>query len=567
MADRFDRGNKRPGNIGYSRKDHTRAVLTIRPSPRDLGQLPHAPGFRVDLCNRASDPPVKVGHGSTRTRVHLDPLLVVHCVSARADLIVVVSVKQFGRPCPIPAFEGRSVFRVEPGHSFPLLGRRLALDARDADALFRGVGKFVGQKPSSRSRLGPVGAVGEKDVSPQGERQRIDRRRQSRCAGIGVNSDVAQIVAQPRADKCTGSVLGSDRRTLARNLLGHQPGHTFRRPAFHRRCDLTWLARRFHGELGWRARIRPLHCELQPGLLRSLLRGSNAGVFPEGEELLTSHFYRHYMVPMRWRHALSLCFWEEPSLDGLDCIFSMHRTEAQGDFSAAETRLLKSLHPLIDNARRRVDKLQIERSKLHSLEELIRDLPLAAAVLDWNLRPVYHNLAGRNECALWRQGENARAIKHDGNNFNVPDDLLQVCREMKREWSDISRLDAHSGRTMKREARNQMSLRALISLIPLNGSTFGKPSFLLQFVTLSKENAHPEPRTRNLSLLARLTREEREVAGLVCEGKSNDEIASSLSKSVWTVKRQMCSIFRKLDLKNRTELAMRLLTYSAKLSL
>ena len=291
------------------------------------------------------------------------------------------------------------------------------------------------------------------------------------------------------------------------------------------------------------------------------------GIFPEGEELLTSHFYRHYMVPMRWRHALSLCFWEEPSLDGLDCIFSMHRTEAQGDFSAAETRLLKSLHPLIDNARRRVDKLQIERSKLHSLEELIRDLPLAAAVLDWNLRPVYHNLAGRNECALWRQGENARAIKHDGNNFNVPDDLLQVCREMKREWSDISRLDAHSGRTMKREARNQRSLRALISLIPLNGSTFGKPSFLLQFVTLSKENAHPEPRTRNLSLLARLTREEREVAGLVCEGKSNDEIASSLSKSVWTVKRQMCSIFRKLDLKNRTELAMRLLTYSAKVSL
>jgi len=265
---------------------------------------------------------------------------------------------------------------------------------------------------------------------------------------------------------------------------------------------------------------------------------------------------------MGWRHALGLCFWEEPSLDGPECIFSIHRTAAQGDFTAAEIRLLENLHPLIDDARRRLNKLQAERSALHSLEELIRDLPLGTAALDWDLRPVYHNPAGRNECARWRLGESARAIKNDGANLKVPDDLLQMCREMKREWCSAIRSDAHSGR-IKREAQDaRQSLRAIITLIPLNGAAIGKPSFLLQFVRPSKAKAPPVAGEKNLALLAQLTPEERAVADLVCEGKSNDDIATQLGKSIWTVKRQIYSIFRKLHLTSRTQLVMLLLTPS-----
>ena len=213
-------------------------------------------------------------------------------------------------------------------------------------------------------------------------------------------------------------------------------------------------------------------------------------ILPEGEELLMSRLYWFCMLPMGWRYALGLCFWEERSLDGLDCIFWMHRTSALGDFTAAEIRLLENLHQLIDDARRRINKLQAERSTLHSLEELVRDLPLATAVLDWHLRPVYHNQAGSIECARWRLG----TTKAERADFKVPQDLMQMCREMKREWCDTIRSDTRPA-GIKREAQDvHQKMRAVVTLIPSNDAAIGNPSFLLKFVRFSKVKAAPASR-------------------------------------------------------------------------
>lgn len=51
-----------------------------------------------------------------------------------------------------------------------------------------------------------------------------------------------------------------------------------------------------------------------------------------------------------------------------------------------------------------------------------------------------------------------------------------------------------------------------------------------------------------------LTRQERRVATLAACGHSNLELAAQLHVSVNTVKSQMCSILRKLDLRSRWEL-------------
>jgi DNA-binding CsgD family transcriptional regulator len=258
---------------------------------------------------------------------------------------------------------------------------------------------------------------------------------------------------------------------------------------------------------------------------------------------------------MTWRHALGLCFWEERSLDGLDCIFWIHRAVALGDFTADEIRLLENLHPLIDDARRRINKLQAERSTLHGLEELVCNLPLATAVLDWHLRPLYHNEAGGIECARWRVG----AIKAERADFKVPYDLMQMCREMKREWCQTISSHTRQAR-IKREAQNvHQHMRAIITLIPSNDASIGNPSFLLQFMNFYKVEAATGVGEKNLALLAQLTPEERIVAKLICEGKSNDDISTQLAKSIWTVKRQIYSIFRKLHLTSRTQLATSLL--------
>ena len=62
-----------------------------------------------------------------------------------------------------------------------------------------------------------------------------------------------------------------------------------------------------------------------------------------------------------------------------------------------------------------------------------------------------------------------------------------------------------------------------------------------------------EERLQELVKQKGLTRREKEVAGLIYQGKSNKEIAEMLFLSESTVKTHIYNIFRKLDVKNRIE--------------
>jgi DNA-binding NarL/FixJ family response regulator len=55
-----------------------------------------------------------------------------------------------------------------------------------------------------------------------------------------------------------------------------------------------------------------------------------------------------------------------------------------------------------------------------------------------------------------------------------------------------------------------------------------------------------------------LTSREREVAKMVASGYSNYDVANMLGVSVQTVKNHLQSIFRKMALANRVELAIRI---------
>jgi DNA-binding NarL/FixJ family response regulator len=53
-----------------------------------------------------------------------------------------------------------------------------------------------------------------------------------------------------------------------------------------------------------------------------------------------------------------------------------------------------------------------------------------------------------------------------------------------------------------------------------------------------------------------LTFRERQIAELVCQAKLNKEIAFELRLTEGTIKEYLNRVFRKLQIKNRTELAM-----------
>lgn len=73
---------------------------------------------------------------------------------------------------------------------------------------------------------------------------------------------------------------------------------------------------------------------------------------------------------------------------------------------------------------------------------------------------------------------------------------------------------------------------------------------------LEKILSRPEDPDPQEQKIAALTPREREVIGLVCDGKKNKDIANALHISGATVSHHLTSIFRKLEVEDRTSLVI-----------
>ena len=111
-----------------------------------------------------------------------------------------------------------------------------------------------------------------------------------------------------------------------------------------------------------------------------------------------------------------------------------------------------------------------------------------------------------------------------------------------RNWRDIPQ--QMSPRTMSSEGRRRVTRRIL--------KTAG-------FLVVLEDRSHETETRHKLSprkqkLLWMLTPSEREIALLICEGRSNVQIAKQLKKSVLTIKKQNTSIFQKTGVPGRSRL-------------
>jgi len=279
-----------------------------------------------------------------------------------------------------------------------------------------------------------------------------------------------------------------------------------------------------------------------------------ASFFRSRNGFVRSSFYRRYMAPQKCDYGVTLFFWKKQRLIGTVAIL---RTPKQGDFSPVEIDLLRQLYPQLLAALRRIESLERERSVRADLEEFLRRLPLPTIVLRWNLKPIYQNNAARDFCAVWEKGpEEARRTKAKS---AMPSEILDRCRVLKEKWKIAKPQEGAPRRVdFKEEEVNhprQPHLRATIHLKQINSVGVAGPHFLIACENLCR-TAQRSPR---LSLfrfpgIARLTRREREVAQLACEGRSNKEIAQNACLSLPTVKKHLHSVFRKLQVPSRTRL-------------
>src|SRR5437667_7959542 len=126
--------------------------------------------------------------------------------------------------------------------------------------------------------------------------------------------------------------------------------------------------------------------------------------------------------------------------------------------------------------------------------------------------------------------------------------MLDRCRLLKQQWAAAQRPVAPETGFKDERVRHPRSphLRATLHLKQLSSVGVAQPHFLVECEDLRRE---VDPRAGSASSrlphLAQLTSREQEVARLVCDGRSNQEIADEAGLSLPTVKKYVHAIFRK----------------------
>jgi DNA-binding CsgD family transcriptional regulator len=275
-------------------------------------------------------------------------------------------------------------------------------------------------------------------------------------------------------------------------------------------------------------------------------------VFSDRSSLMKSAFYRRYMAPQKCAHGVGLFFWKD---ERLICVIAIMRTATQGDLSPAEMKLLRQLYPQFLTALCRLGSLEREHSVRMDFEEFLNRLPLPTILLRWNLKPIYQNRAARDFCAVWEKGPEKAQLMNASS--PIPSEILDRCRLLKQQWASMQRLNAPQTSGKEEQVHHPRSphLRATLHLKPLTSAGVARPHFLIECEDLRRQAA-PRSGRANSSLphLVRLTKREQEVARLVCEGRSNQEIADNACLSLPMVKKHLHATFRKLEVPSRSRL-------------
>ena len=274
-------------------------------------------------------------------------------------------------------------------------------------------------------------------------------------------------------------------------------------------------------------------------------------LFSNRISLMKSAFYRRYMAPQKCAHGVGLFFRKDQRLI---CVIAIMRTATQRDLSPAEMKLLQQLYPQFLTALCRLRSLEREHSLRMDLEEFLSRLPLPTILLRWNLKPIYQNQAARNFCAVWEK--RPKAAQRMKATSPIPSEILDRCRLLKQQWADAQRPVAPlTGFKEKRVHHPRtLHLRATIRLKQLKLAGVARPHFLIECEDLRSSAPRSEPESSRLPHLVRLTRREQEIARLVCEGRSNQEVAENARLSVPMVKKHLHAVFRKLEVPSRNRL-------------
>lgn len=278
-------------------------------------------------------------------------------------------------------------------------------------------------------------------------------------------------------------------------------------------------------------------------------------IMPDRVQLKRTDFYRHVLMPEGWDKLLGLTLWEKNERKSILCL---RRTFNQAPFTADEKTLLLDLHPVLDRNLRRLEKHEEEVIARNSLQQFINLLPQGILLVNARHELVFANHEAFEACAAWNHGAQAARSLNGRAVFAVPPAFLESYHQLMEGHYATALADPTAHHTPERRRLVHPVLKHLqaeLSLFSLDDPLLSRPYLFAQLVNREMlDAAAPAAMERQVTVLSRLTQREREVAQLVRDGLSNEEIAAHLHKGVGTVKNQLQSIFAKLEINSRAKL-------------
>jgi DNA-binding CsgD family transcriptional regulator len=286
-----------------------------------------------------------------------------------------------------------------------------------------------------------------------------------------------------------------------------------------------------------------------PGV--KILATRSAITLPEAE-LRRTALFREVMRPQGWRHGAVLCFWADPPESFPIFVLALYRGADRPDFSDDELSRLADVHPFLSPMVNRLHELSSSAAFSAGVDTALRHVIPGVVILDWRLRILRANLAGRRSCAAWHPRSPGERVRRGGA-VQVPAALVHACNELRLELQSLMRKHPDSTAQRRRVVcdPNAPGLTASVTAT-CQATAIAEPSFVIEFL-------EPEPSSAMVTAtqtLASLTEAEREVAVIVARGVSNDEAAERLGKTIHAVKFLLHRVYRKLRVPNRARLAL-----------
>ena len=194
----------------------------------------------------------------------------------------------------------------------------------------------------------------------------------------------------------------------------------------------------------------------------------------------------------------------------------------------------------------------------NSLQQFINLLPQGILMVNARHELVFANPEAFEACAAWNHGAQAARSLNGRAVFAVPPAFLETYHQLMEQHYAQALSDPLAHHPLERRRLTHPALKHLqadLSLFSLDDPLLSRPYLFAQLVNREMlDAAAPAAMERQVTVLSRLTQREREVAQLVRDGLSNEEIAAHLHKSLGTVKNQLQSIFAKLEINSRAKL-------------